>query len=75
MLVAAELAVARGTLPAADRDALARADRADGAAAGGRRPRGRRVVEADRRDKKVIAGTLHFVLPTAIGVDDDGRRT
>jgi 3-dehydroquinate synthetase len=25
------------------------------------------VVEATRRDKKVIAGRLHFVLPTAIG--------
>ena len=32
------------------------------------------VVEATKRDKKVIAGRLHYVLPTAIGaattVDD-----
>ena len=31
-------------------------------------------MEAIKRDKKVVAGTLHFVLPTAIGattiVDD-----
>jgi 3-dehydroquinate synthase len=25
------------------------------------------VIAATRRDKKVIAGRLHFVLPTAIG--------
>ena len=25
------------------------------------------VVEATRRDKKVLAGRLHFVLPTSIG--------
>jgi 3-dehydroquinate synthase len=25
------------------------------------------AIEAMERDKKVIAGTLHFVLPTAIG--------
>ena len=25
------------------------------------------VAEATKRDKKVIAGRLHFVLPTAIG--------
>ena len=34
----------------------------------------RAVLEAVRRDKKVVHGTLHYVLPTAIGqtetVDD-----
>jgi 3-dehydroquinate synthase len=25
------------------------------------------VIEATKRDKKVIAGRLHYVLPTAIG--------
>jgi 3-dehydroquinate synthase len=74
MRVAAEVGVARGTFPAADRDTLAMmltqmgplpplGDLAVGD-----------VIEAMRRDKKVVAGRLHFVLPAAIGqtviVDD-----
>jgi 3-dehydroquinate synthase len=74
MLGAADLAVERGALVEADRQALANmitklgplpavADLAiDG------------LVEAIRRDKKVINGRLHFVLPVSIGatatVDD-----
>ena len=67
MLAAGELGTARGVFPRADRDALTRQivqmgplpPVADLSAA--------EVVDATRRDKKVIAGRLHYVLPTAIG--------
>ena len=74
MLVAAEVGVGRGRLPASDRDELAALIRrlgplpsiADLAIAD--------MVEAMRRDKKVVDGRLHYVLATAIGehavVDD-----
>ena len=74
MLVAAELAVARGALAAHDRQALA-----DLIALLGPLPPISDVpigqlMEAMRHDKKMVAGRLHFVLPTAIGataiVDD-----
>ena len=74
MLVAAELATARGALAERDRHALA-----DVIASLGPLPAiadisSARILEAIHRDKKVVAGTLHFVLPTAIGattiVDD-----
>jgi 3-dehydroquinate synthase len=67
MLVAAELACARGTLSALDRDSL----RALIVAMGPLPPvadlEAKQVVEAVARDKKVIDGRLHFVLPVAIG--------
>lgn len=74
MLVAADLAVARGALAPQDRNALARlltslgplppiADLSAG-----------QLLDAMLHDKKVVAGRLHFVLPVAIGatriVDD-----
>ena len=67
MLVAAELGVRRGTFAAADRDALAALiakmgplpQTGDLAAA--------ELIDAMGRDKKVVAGRLHFVLPTGIG--------
>jgi 3-dehydroquinate synthase len=67
MLVAAELGVRRQTLRTADRDAVAALIAkmgplppiADLSAAD--------LLQAVGRDKKVIAGTLHFVLPTDIG--------
>jgi len=67
MLIAAELAVARKALDPADRGALASLIThmgplppiADLAAS--------QASDAIRRDKKVVAGTLHFVLPVAIG--------
>jgi 3-dehydroquinate synthase len=74
MLVAAELAKTRGALAEGDRQALA-----DVIASLGPLPAitdisSAQVLEAIHRDKKVVAGTLHFVLPTAIGattiVDD-----
>jgi 3-dehydroquinate synthase len=74
MLVAAELAVGRGALADRDRKALA-----DLIASLGPLPpvadlsKGE-ILDAMKHDKKMIAGRLHFVLPTAIGataiVDD-----
>jgi 3-dehydroquinate synthase len=74
MLVAAELAVARGVLAEGDRKALA--DVIVGL--GPLPPVGdiaiAQVLEAMTHDKKMVAGRLHYVLPTAIGatsiVDD-----
>ena len=74
MLVAAELSVQRGALAATDRKALA-----DLIAALGPLPPIADVtvptmLDAMKHDKKMVAGRLHFVLPTAIGatqiVDD-----
>ena len=74
MLVAAELANARGALADSDRQALA-----DVIASLGPLPpiadlSAATLLEAMQHDKKIVAGRLHFVLPTAIGataiVDD-----
>src|SRR3954469_23805841 len=78
MLVAAELAAARGALAAEARQALA-----DVIASLGPLPpiadlSAATILEAMQHDKKIVAGTLHFVLPTAIGataiVDDVKER-
>jgi 3-dehydroquinate synthase len=67
MMAASALGVARGVLAAADRDAL----RALITQMGPLPPVGdlsaSQLLEAVARDKKVVAGTLHFVLPTGIG--------
>jgi 3-dehydroquinate synthase len=74
MLVAAALARARGALAETDRKALA-----DLIASLGPLPPvadlpTTQMLEAMQHDKKVVAGRLHFVLPTAVGattiVDD-----
>src|SRR2546426_155404 len=74
MLVAAELAVGRGALADRDRQALA-----DLVASLGPLPpiadiSPAHMIEAMQHDKKMIAGRLHFVLPTMVGattiVDD-----
>ena len=67
MLVACELAVLRGALAEGDRRALA-----DLIASLGPLPpiadvSSTQMLDAMRRDKKVVAGRLHFVLPTSIG--------
>jgi len=67
MLVAAELGVKRGLMPAADREALA-----DVIAKMGPLPAITdipvpEVLEAVGHDKKVIKGQLHYVMPKAIG--------
>jgi 3-dehydroquinate synthase len=67
MLVAAEIAVTRGTLRAEDRDTLAKVIAKMGPLpAVGDLPVGD-VLDAIAHDKKVVAGQLHYVLPTAIG--------
>ena len=74
MLVAAELAVARGALAERERYALAQLI----AQLGPLPPIGdlsiAEVLEAVRRDKKVVNGRLHFVIAIEIGatttVDD-----
>ena len=74
MLIAAAIAVARRLFDNADREALAEVI----AHLGPLPPIGdlsaKQILETIRRDKKVIAGRLHVVLPTAIGrtvlVDD-----
>jgi 3-dehydroquinate synthase len=67
MLVAAEIAVARGVMPDADRRALGQII----IKLGPLPPVGdlstRDVLEAIRHDKKVVDGTLHYVLCTGIG--------
>jgi 3-dehydroquinate synthetase len=67
MLAAATLAVARGELSAEAAQRLARL--IEGV---GERPRiddlsTAACVAATARDKKVVAGTLHFVMPVGIG--------
>jgi len=74
MMVAAEIAVARGALADRDRQALA-----DLIASLGPLPpiadlSPSQMIEAMQHDKKMVAGRLHFVLPTTVGattiVDD-----
>lgn len=67
MLVAAEVAVARGAMPATDRDALAEMITKMGPLPAVSDLPAARILDAVTRDKKVIEGKLHFVLPTAIG--------
>ena len=67
MLAAAELGVARGLMPAANREALGALIMKLGPLPPVGDLEAAQVVEAIGRDKKVIAGALHFVLPGAIG--------
>jgi 3-dehydroquinate synthase len=67
MLVAADLSAARGVLPANARDALAALIRTLGPLPPVADLRVDAVVEATRRDKKVVDGHLHFVVATALG--------
>jgi 3-dehydroquinate synthase len=67
MLAATDLAVSRGLLEDADRRALAALITTMGPLPPIGDLTAGEIVEATTRDKKVIAGRLHFVLPTAIG--------
>jgi 3-dehydroquinate synthase len=67
MLAACELAVARGALSTPDRDALRDLITSMGPLPTVADLSAAEAVEAARRDKKVVGGRLHFVLPTAIG--------
>ena len=74
MLAAAHIGVARGTMPAGDRDALVGLIRAMGPLPALGDLAAASVMDAISRDKKVVNGRLHFVMPHAIGtcavVDD-----
>ena len=74
MLVAAELAHARGALAEPDRQALADLITSLGPLPPIADIAPAQMIEAMRHDKKVVDGRLHFVLPTTIGattiVDD-----
>jgi len=67
MTVAAELAFLRGVLAASDRKALGDLLTSLGPLPPVGDLSAREVIDAMARDKKVVAGRLHFVLPTAIG--------
>ncbi|HSC29075.1 MAG TPA: 3-dehydroquinate synthase [Vicinamibacterales bacterium] len=67
MLAAAELALERGALAAADRDALRTLIVQMGPLPPVSDLAPEQILEAIARDKKVVAGHLHFILPTAIG--------
>jgi 3-dehydroquinate synthase len=67
MLAAAEIAFARGVLPQADRDALKALIVKMGPLPPIADLESSQVIEAVGRDKKVVRGTLHYVLPAAIG--------
>ena len=67
MLVAAELAVARGAMLDADRAALARMIIKLGPLPPVADLSTREVLDAVKHDKKVVNGTLHYVLCTGIG--------
>jgi 3-dehydroquinate synthase len=67
MLAAASLAVARGAMPETDREALAGVIAKMGPLPSVSDLSAAQVVEGVARDKKVVAGTLNFVLPTGIG--------
>ena len=74
MLVAAELAHARGALAEHDRKALADLITSLGPLPPIADLSADALLEAMQHDKKIVAGRLHFVLPTAVGataiVDD-----
>jgi 3-dehydroquinate synthase len=74
MLVAAQLAVNRGALAERDQKAVAELITSLGPLPAIADVSTGQILEAMRHDKKVVAGRLHFVLPTAIGatsvVDD-----
>jgi 3-dehydroquinate synthase len=67
MLAAASLAVARGSMSAAEQESLAALIAKMGPLPSVADLSAAQVVEGVARDKKVIAGKLHFVLPVGIG--------
>ena len=70
MLAAAELSVARGLMSEADRSALAAVIMQMGPLPPIADLDAPQVVEAIGRDKKIVAGTLHFVVPRTIGTTE-----
>ena len=70
MLGAAAIGRARGVMPAEDADALAGLIRAMGPLPAVGDISAAQILEAIGRDKKIVNGRLHFVLPKAIGSCD-----
>jgi 3-dehydroquinate synthase len=74
MLVAAELAAGRGALAERDRAALAELIASLGPLPPIADVSSSSIIDGMRHDKKMVAGRLHFILPTAVGaatiVDD-----
>jgi 3-dehydroquinate synthase len=67
MVVAAEIAVSRGVMPDADRRALSNVIMKLGPLPPVGDLSTKEVLDAMRHDKKVVSGTLHYVLCTGIG--------
>ncbi len=67
MLLAADIAVARGAMPEEDRNALEETINQMGPLPAVTDLSISGIMEAIGRDKKVVAGKLHFVLPRSIG--------
>ncbi len=67
MLAAAALGARRKVFPPADREALAALLMQMGPLPSISDLSAAEILEATRRDKKVLAGRLHFVLPTGLG--------
>jgi 3-dehydroquinate synthase len=67
MLVAAEIAVARGAMPEADRRALGTIIMKLGPLPPVGDLSTKEIIDAARHDKKIVDGTLHYVLCTGIG--------
>ena len=67
MLAASHIAVARRTMRATDRDALMNLMTAMGPLPAVADVPAAELMEAMARDKKIVGGRLHFVLPLAIG--------
>ncbi|MGB2717622.1 MAG: 3-dehydroquinate synthase [Vicinamibacterales bacterium] len=70
MLIATDLAVRRGAMPPADRDALASLVTRMGPLPPIGDLSSAQAIEAMAHDKKVVGGRLHFVLPTSIGTTE-----
>jgi 3-dehydroquinate synthase len=67
MLIAADIAVARGTMSADARQALSALIAKMGPLPAVADVTADEVLEAITHDKKIVAGQLHYVLPTSIG--------
>jgi 3-dehydroquinate synthase len=70
MLIATDLAVRRGAMPPAERDALAALVTRMGPLPPISDLSSAQAIEAMAHDKKVVGGRLHFVLPTSIGTTE-----
>ena len=70
MLIAADISIARGRMPAADREALGALITKMGPLPAVADLAVDDVLEAITHDKKIVAGQLHYVLPTKLGASE-----